>query len=181
VVRTRVGYAGGRKQSPTYHSLGDHTETVQVDFDPAQTSYEELLEVFWATHNPCAQAGVRQYMSAVFYHNDAQKKLALETRDREAAKRGTRIATEVLPATAFYVAEDYHQKYLLRGKASLMREFQAMYPDPKDFRNSTAAARVNGYLGGHGSEEMIRKEIDQLGLSSESRKALLRLIVRRKE
>jgi peptide-methionine (S)-S-oxide reductase len=179
VVRTRVGYTGGRKKNPTYYNLGDHTETVQVDYDPGQTSYEQLLAVFWATHNPCAQDGNRQYMSAVFYHNDAQKKLALETRDREAATRGTRIATEVLPATAFYGAEDYHQKYLLRGKASLMREFQAMYPDPKDFRNSTAAARVNGYLGGHGSEAMIRKEIDQLGLSPEARQTLLRLIVRR--
>ena len=175
MVRTRVGYAGGRKQGPTYHSLGDHTETVQVDFDPAQTSYEQLLAVFWASHNPCARAGGRQYMSAVFYHNDAQKKLALETRGREAAKRGTRIATEVLPATAFYAAEDYHQKYLLRGEARLLKELQAMYPDPKGLMSSTAAARVNGYLGGHGSEEMIRKDIDQLGLSPEARQRLLRL------
>jgi methionine-S-sulfoxide reductase len=175
VVRTRVGYTGGSKHNPTYYSLGDHTESVQVDYDPGQTSYEQLLAVFWATHNPCARAGSRQYLSAVFYHNDAQKKLALETRDREAASRGTPIATEVLPATAFYVAEDYHQKYLLRARASLLREFQAMYPDPRDFMNSTAAARVNGYLGGHGSKEMIRKEIAQLGLSPQSRQALLRL------
>jgi peptide-methionine (S)-S-oxide reductase len=173
VVRTRVGYAGGRKQNPTYYNLGDHTETVQVDYDPAQTSYEQLLAVFWATHNSCAQTGSRQYMSAVFYANDTQKKIALETRDREQARRRARIATEILPVEAFYVAEDYHQKYLLREEASLMREFQAMYPGPKDFRNSTAAARVNGYLGGHGSEQMIRKEIDQLGLSPEARQRLL--------
>jgi peptide-methionine (S)-S-oxide reductase len=179
VVRTRVGYTGGTKQNPTYYHLGDHTETVQVDYDPAQTSYERLLAVFWATHNSCAQSGVRQYMSAVFYHNEAQKMVALKTRDREQAKRGVRIATEILPATVFYVAEDYHQKYLLRSETSLMTEFRAMYPDTKDFTNSTAAARVNGYLGGHGSKEMVDKEIDKLGLSPEARQTLLRLHERR--
>jgi peptide-methionine (S)-S-oxide reductase len=179
VVRTRVGYTGGTKQNPTYYHLGDHTETVQVDYDPAQTSYERLLAVFWATHNSCAQSGVRQYMSAVFYHNDAQKMVALKTRDREQAKRGVRIATEILPATEFYIAEDYHQKYLLRSETSLMTEFRAMYPDAKDFTNSTAAARVNGYLGGHGSKEMVDKEIDKVGLSPEARQTLLRLHERR--
>ena len=179
MLRTRVGYAGGQKKNPTYYSLGDHTETVQVDYDPGQISYAQLLAVFWATPNRCALDGDRQYMSAIFYHNDAQKKLALQARDREAAKGG--VASEVLPATAFYVAEDYHQKYLLRQETSLMREFRAMYPDAKDFMNSTAAARVNGYLAGHGSEEMIRKEIDQLGLSPEARQMLLRLWQRARE
>jgi methionine-S-sulfoxide reductase len=168
-----VGYAGGRKQSPTYYNLGDHTETVQVDYDPTQCSYEQLLAVFWASPNACAANGSRQYRSAVFYHNDAQKKLALETRDREQARRGARIATEILPVETFYIAEDYHQKYHLRADASLIKEFKAMYPDPKDFIDSTLAARVNSYLGGHGSKEMIRKEIDQLGLSPEARQMLL--------
>jgi peptide-methionine (S)-S-oxide reductase len=173
VVRTRVGYAGGEKPNPTYYNLGDHTEAVQVDYDPAQTSYERLLAVFWATHNSCAQNGSRQYMTAVFYNSNAQQKLALETLDREQTKRGTHISAEILPVKAFYVAEDYHQKYVLREEVSLMREFRAMYPDPKDFMNSTAAARVNGYLGGHGSKEIIRKEIDQLGLSPDARQRFL--------
>jgi methionine-S-sulfoxide reductase len=174
-----VGYTGGRKQNPTYYDLGDHTESVQVDYDPGQTSYEQLLAVFWATDNSCAQEGSRQYMSAVFYHNDAQRKQALQSRDRLAAKRGARIAAEILPASVFYMAEGYHQKYHLRQTASLLREFQAMYPDPKEFRNSTAAARVNGYLGGYGSKDRIRKEIDQLGLSPEARQTLLRRLVGR--
>jgi peptide-methionine (S)-S-oxide reductase len=169
-----VGYAGGRKHNPTYFNLGDYTETVQVDYDPAQTSYEQLLAVFWATHNPCADNGSGQYMSAVFYDNGKQRKLALQTRDREQAQTGVPIATKILPVEAFYIAEDYHQKFLLREEARLMREFAAMYPDPKDFRNSTAAARVNSYLGGHGSKQMIEKEIDQLGLSPEARQRLLR-------
>jgi peptide-methionine (S)-S-oxide reductase len=173
VVRTRVGYAGGAKQDPTYRDLGDHTESVQVDYDPAQTSYERLLAVFWATHNACAVSDSRQYMSAVFYHNEAQKKLALDTRAREQSKRSDRITTAILPVKAFYVAEDYHQKYLLREEAGLIKEFSAMYPNPRDFMNSTAAARVNGYLGGHGSKEMLRKEIEQLGLSPDAQQTLL--------
>lgn len=174
-MRTRVGYTGGRSPNPTYHDLGDHTESVQVDYDPTQTSYAQLLRVFWATPNSCASAGSRQYMSAVFYHGEAQKKLALESRDRQSAARGTPVATEISPAGMFYVAEDYHQKYLLRDETSLNREFQAMYPDAKDFMNSTAAARVNGYLAGHGTEPMIQSEIDGLGLSPEARTTLLRL------
>ena len=71
--------------------------------------------MFWATHNPCARPGSRQYMSAVFYHDDAQKELALQTKDREEVKRGRAVATAVLPLTAFYLAEDYHQKYLQKN------------------------------------------------------------------
>jgi peptide-methionine (S)-S-oxide reductase len=169
-----VGYTGGRSPNPTYRDIGDHTESVQIDYDPTQTSYAQLLRVFWATPNSCALSGSRQYMSAVFYHTEAQKKLALESRDRASA-RGTPVSTDVLPAGTFYVAEDYHQKYLLREETSLSREFEAMYPDAKDFINSTAAARVNSYLAGHGSEAMIRSDIDRLGLSLEAKETLLRL------
>src|SRR5262249_25914037 len=117
----------------------------------------------------------RQYMSAVFYHDEQQKETALRTRDREAARRGRNIVTPVVPLTAFYRAEDYHQKYNLRNRRELLREFAAMYPDdPRGFTDSTAAARVNGYLGGNGRLEDLEKEIDRLGLSPAGREALLR-------
>jgi methionine-S-sulfoxide reductase len=179
VVRTRVGYTGGKAKDPTYHNIGDHTETLQLDYDPTKITYKELLDVFWAAHNPCAQSGSRQYQSAVFYHNDAHKKLALETRDREAAKRKEAIVTEILPLGTFYVAEDYHQKYLLRQRSELLREFQALYPDAKRFLASTAAARVNGYLGGHGTEAALRREIGSLGLSAQGQQLVLETWKRR--
>jgi peptide-methionine (S)-S-oxide reductase len=175
VVRTRVGYAGGQKANPTYYSMGDHTESLQIDFNPEQVSYAALLDIFWATHNPCARAGSRQYMSAVFYHNDVQKELAQKTRDREAARRAAPVTTAILPLTAFYLAEDYHQKYMLRH-SDLMREFKAMYPDAQDLVNSTAAARVNGYLGHHGSSAALEQEIDRFGLSAKAREALRRSV-----
>ena len=173
MVRTRVGYTGGRQPSPTYTNLGDHTEAVQVGFDPTQTSYERLLEVFLATDNRCAWTGKRQYMTAVFYHNEAQKQSALEALRREEARLGERVAAEVLPATPFYLAEDYHQKYQLRLMPDLLGEFQAIYPRNADFLASTAVARVNGYLAGHGSETQLRAEVGRLGLSANGQKELV--------
>lgn len=169
VVRTRVGYAGGHKPYPTYHDLGDHTESLQIDYDPRQISYEQLLDIFWKTHNPCASSYSRQYMSAVFYHDEQQREIAEKTRDREAAAHSKRIATQILPLTAFYRAEDYHQKYLLRRKPELLHEFEAMYPDSQAFTDSTAAARVNGAVGGNARLADLDKEIDQYGLSAEAR------------
>jgi peptide-methionine (S)-S-oxide reductase len=172
VVRTRVGYSGGEKKNPTYHDLGDHSESIQIDYDPTQISYEKLLEIFWASHNPTQRSWSRQYKAAVFYHNEDQKRLAIETRDREAAKRKSAIATEILPATPFYRAESYHQKYRLRHDRDLMKEFNAIYPSDTDFVNSTAAARVNGYLDGYGTPETLKEELDGLGLSTAAGKRL---------
>ncbi len=135
--------------------------------------------MFWGSDNHCAQAWSRQYMSAVFYANDEQQRLALQTRDRAAQRAGRPITTEVLPLQTFYLAEGYHQKYRLRGRREFMREFQAMYPNEADFVNSTAAARVNGFLGGEGSAELLDKEIDSYGLSPEAA-AHLREYVRRR-
>ena len=80
VIRTRVGYTGGTTVDPTYHDLGDHSETIQIDYDPTQVSYQALLDVFWNSHNPTTRSWSRQYASAVFYHSDEQKKLAMESR-----------------------------------------------------------------------------------------------------
>ena len=172
-MRTRVGYSGGTKKNPTYHDLGDHSETIEMDFDPTQISYEKLLEVFWQAHDPTSRSWSRQYKAAVFFHNDAQEKLAIETRDREAVTKKNKILTEILPFTGFYLAEGYHQKYYLRQKTELMREFAAMYSDDGDFINSTAAARVNGYVAGYGTYAMLLTEISSLGLSPEATKKLM--------
>jgi methionine-S-sulfoxide reductase len=180
VVRTRVGYTGGSTANPTYYNLGDHTESFQVDFDPKQISYEQLLDMFWATDNHCAQAWSRQYMSAVFYADEAQKDLALKTRDRTAAKLGQRVTTEVLPLGTFYLAENYHQKYRLRCQRAFMNEFRAMYPNEADFVNSTAAARVNGVLGGNGTPQLLGQEIDGYGLSPDLAGRLHEYVSRRR-
>ena len=111
-------------------------------------------------------------MSAIFPHNDEQKKLAIGTRSREAVRRNGRIDTEILPATGFYLAEAYHQKYALRGRSELMKEYEALYPTFRDFLASTAVTRVNGYVAGFGTCDTLREELDGLGLSPAGRKRL---------
>jgi methionine-S-sulfoxide reductase len=181
VVRTRVGYAGGTTKDPTYSNIGDHSETIQIDYDPTKITYKELLKVFWSSHSPCQDSGIRQYKAILFYHNEEQKKLALETRDQEAARRKSRILTEIVPACKFYLAEDYHQKYALRGNDVLMQEFNRLYPKAKDFTDSTAAARVNAYLDGHGTYAALQKEIKSFGLSAEGNRVLLEAVKRNRE
>ena len=104
-------------------------------------------------------------MSAIFPHNDEQRNLAIGTRSREAARRGGRIYTEILPASRFHLAEAYHQKFALRGRPELLKEYEAMYPSFSDFLASTAVTRVNGYVAGYGTCETLRGEFDGLGLS----------------
>lgn len=159
--------------------MGDHTETVQIDYDPAKISYGDLLDLFWSAHDPTRGSWSTQYKAVVFYHNEEQRRAAEETRDRLAGLHGRKIQTEILPYSNFYVAEDYHQKYRLRGQTDFLRETKSIYPDEADFMNSTAAARLNGYLGGYGVPEEIRKQLPDLGLSPESQARLLRMIERR--
>jgi methionine-S-sulfoxide reductase len=173
VARTRVGYAGGTLENPTYHRLGDHTETLQIDYDPERIRYEKLLELFWSEHDPTSRAWSTQYKAAVFYHNDEQKRQAEESRERLAAKLKRRVFTEVIPFSRFYPAEAYHQKYYLRQNRKLLQELQRYYPKDAELMNSTAAARVNGYLGRFGTAEELKAEIDRLGLSEEAKRELL--------
>jgi peptide-methionine (S)-S-oxide reductase len=112
-------------------------------------------------------------MSAILYHDESQLKLALETKAVEEKRRGTKIFTEIAPFAKFYLAEDYHQKYQLRQHRQLMAEFKAIYPRNIEFVNSTAAARVNGYVGGHGTPEELKAILATLGLSSAGQKRLL--------
>jgi methionine-S-sulfoxide reductase len=168
-----VGYAGGTSPAPTYRSLGDHTETIRVEFDPARISYARLLEVFWSAHDPAQRAWSRQYKAVVFFHDKEQERLARETKAAVERRLGRPVFTEILPAGAFHAAEDYHQKYRLRQEPALMREFARMYPAPNDFARSTAAARVNGFLGGEGDQGTLREEIVSYGLSPDGQRALL--------
>ena len=173
VVRTRVGYAGGTTDNPTYHSIGDHSETIQIDYDPNLVTYSELLAVFWNSHNPSTRSFSRQYRSIIFYHNEQQQRLALDTKQREAADKT--VYTEIASFSEFFLAEDYHQKYYLRQVKQLAAEFMAKYPDADEFTASTAVARVNGYVGGYGTIEDLQEELKFLGLSAEGEDAISKL------
>lgn len=130
VIETAVGYTGGATPNPTYRDVctdeTGHAEAVQVTFDPAKVSYENLLGVFWKTHDP-TQVNRQgpdfgtQYRTAIFFHSPEQEATAKKSKAAlQASGRFTRpIATEITPASVFYRAEEYHQKYLQkRGAAS---------------------------------------------------------------
>jgi len=172
VVRTRVGYAGGTTPDPTYDDIGDHAETVQVEYDPEKISYGELLDVFWTSHNPAARSWSSQYRSAIFPADEEQRKAAERSAAKVRAELGGRIFTAVEPLSRFYRAEGYHQKYYLRSDYLLMREFNEMYPERDGFVNSPSAAKVNGILAGLGSKEGLEKILPLLGLSEEAQKRL---------
>ena len=114
VIETSVGYSGGTKINPTYHDLGDHTETVRIKFDPKVISYRELLAHFWQNHDPSYKAP-NQYKSIIFYHDEQQRKLAEQTKNEQEKKLKKKIATEIRPAGEFYLAEEYHQKYFKKN------------------------------------------------------------------
>ncbi|GAB3529986.1 peptide-methionine (S)-S-oxide reductase [Pontibacter brevis] len=173
VVRTRVGYAGGTTENPTYWTLGDHIETVQLDYDPTQISYHQLLQLFFSSHKATRAPWKRQYMSAVFLHNAAQEQQAWQAKEQVGLIIGERVYTEIFPYQAFYMAEDRHQKYKLQRQPSLLEELQEIYPAMPDLVNSTAAARINGYLYGYGNKEKLQHDMAQLGLSPAGQKILL--------
>ena len=141
-------------------------------YDPAKISYSELLDVFWNSHNPYSKAYSTQYKSIIFYHNEEQFQQASESRDSLEASTGRKIVTEIRPASVFFQAEDYHQKYYMAMLGKLVKEMKAIYPDVNDYVSSTAVARINGYAGGCGTEETLEKELGSLGLSPEGMEEL---------
>jgi peptide-methionine (S)-S-oxide reductase len=130
VVATAVGYLGGTLVNPTYHDVctdrTGHAEVVQVEFDPSKVSFDQLLDVFWKSHDPTTlnRQGPdqgSQYRSAIFYHSPQQKEAAIASRARmdKSGRFRRPIVTEIAEASTFYKAEDYHQQYLeKRGLAS---------------------------------------------------------------
>jgi methionine-S-sulfoxide reductase len=120
VARTRVGYTGGRTTDPSYEQVCSdttgHAEAVDVWFDPALVSYDELLSVFWSIHDPTTPNRQgwdlgSQYRSAIFFHDADQERHAVASRDERQGELARPIVTEIVPAPAFYDAEEYHQRY----------------------------------------------------------------------
>lgn len=179
MVRTRVGYAGGNTSRPTYWNLEEHAEAIRIDYDPRQMAYADLLDLFFATGAPTRAPWKRQYMSALFFH-DADQRHQAEVRCRdETESAGQEIFVEILPASSFYLAEDRHQKYSLRRHGDLLAELSHYYPDFRDIVDSTAAARLNGWLGGARVHTLEDIDLAPLGLSEKGQRILRKHVGRR--
>ncbi|GAU96299.1 hypothetical protein RvY_07763 [Ramazzottius varieornatus] len=163
VVRTKVGYTGGKKENPTYYSMGDHTEAIQIEYDPSQTDYKTLLDIFWTTHDPTSRHKT-QYKSAIWYHNDEQEKLAKETKAARQAEHRSPIVTDIEKFERFYDAEDYHQKYHLREHS---RFYDSLKLTDPQLIKSHLATRIHGYMYGYGTAQEFAEESSKWGLSQE--------------
>ena len=127
VTDVAVGYSGGTTKGPTYKDVCSgatgHAEVVEVEYDPSKVSYEELLEVFWNNHDPTTpnrqgwDVGT-QYRSAIFYHSPEQKAAAQASKEKAQERFKKPIVTEITPASEFYRAEEYHQRYLEKRRGA---------------------------------------------------------------
>src|SRR5579862_7060589 len=126
VVSTTVGYTGGQLANPTYEQVSSggtgHRESLEVAYDPARVTYEKLLIIFWYNVDPTDDSGQfcdhgEQYRSAIFFHDEAQRRAAEASKQAIAASGRIKdpIVTDILPASQFYPAEDYHQKYYVKS------------------------------------------------------------------
>ena len=157
--------------------MGNHTEVISIDFDPKVLKYPDLLEIFWAAHRCDQINSSRQYMNALFYHDDAQKRGAEESRAAAAKKQGVEVAevqTSILPVGKFTYAEGYHQKYYLTQFREVRDILIGIYGEGKSLADSTVAARLNAYLG-NGMEKdwkVFLEELPEFGLPNELEAAL---------
>lgn len=131
VIKTRVGYIGGKVKNPNYQNVCSgktgHVEATEITYNPKIVSYEKLLEIFWNIHNPTTKdrQGLdigTQYNSVIFYHNLKQKKLAENSKKELQKKTDRKIVTQIKPAKDFWKAEEYHQKYIQKQKKKPLLE-----------------------------------------------------------
>ena len=129
VKSTKVGYTGGKLADPTYEEVctdkTGHAEAVEIEYDPNEISYEELLDVFWKNHNPTSlnrqgpDVGI-QYRSSIFFHDESQKQIAEKSKEKldSSGQFSQKVVTEITHSPEFYKAEEYHQKYFQKNKIS---------------------------------------------------------------
>ncbi|GFQ65498.1 hypothetical protein TNCT_621431 [Trichonephila clavata] len=178
VHRTRVGYTGGSLHNPTYRNLGDHTEAIDIDFDPEVISYEKLLKLFWKNHDS-TETHKRQYRSVIFYRDDEQKSSAQESKKEMENNSSRPIVTTIEPFNKFYNAEDYHQKYYLQTHH--VKLFISLGLKPNELVDSTIAAKLNGYVVGENTLDAFNSDAELRSLSPENRSYVEKMIARGKQ
>ncbi|PIC99120.1 MULTISPECIES: peptide-methionine (S)-S-oxide reductase MsrA [unclassified Sporosarcina] len=181
VIRTRVGYTGGTTAAPTYKTMEDHTETVEIDYDPTNISYGEILQYFWRNHYPNRdQYRGQQYVSSLRYHNQQQKQIIDLVKGEMEKELGEPIETEITPLSHFTLAEDRHQKYYLRRYPNVLEKLHSLYPSEESLIHSTFAARLNGFVKGFGTRDQIVTEIKSWPLQENAQQQLIEKFMRLK-
>lgn len=178
VLRTRVGYAGGTTANPVYRKMGDHTETVQIDFDPTELAYEEVLRHFWDNHYPNRdEYKGRQYISLLRFHSTQQQSTIARIKEEMENKLGEKIETDIGRYDHFTLAEERHQKYYLKRYPRILEQLAPHYSNIEELRDSIFAARLNGFAKGFGSREKLMAEIAEWNISKPSRNGLSEILM----
>ncbi|KAH7646098.1 methionine sulfoxide reductase A [Dermatophagoides farinae] len=164
IIRTRVGYSGGSTKNPTYRNIGDHIESVDIEFDPNTIKFEEILELFMKSHDPTIKHK-RQYMSAIFYRNADEKNCIEQFLELKKSYYSSPIVTGIVQLDEFTNAENYHQKYFLRKHPSIMQETDLQ--DDSKLITSPLAAKLNGICAGFGAIDYINEQ-DKAKLSQKT-------------
>ncbi len=158
--------------------MGDHSETLQVNFDPTIISFADIVDMFWNNHRPVVREyGGRQYLSILFYEDQEQQEIIAKKKLEWEQQLSLKIETEIVPLDHFFNAEERHQKYYLKRWPSAVEALRRHYPSEEDLVSSTLAARLNGFVKGYGTIRHIKEEIvDEWNLSTDAARELVRMI-----
>ncbi|APC85354.1 peptide-methionine (S)-S-oxide reductase [Clostridium botulinum] len=176
VVKTYVGYTGGNTLFPTYNSIGDHLETLEVYYDSSKIAFENLLTIFEKNHNYIVRPNLLQYYSAIFYNNENEKELCLDWKKNKKEELKTEVLTRISPIEKFYYAEFYHQKYYVQLEPIIMSNLRSKFSTGNDLISSPLCHKLNAYLAGYGSLKELNKEIEDFNLSEDAKNRLLSIV-----
>ncbi|KEI97618.1 peptide-methionine (S)-S-oxide reductase [Clostridium botulinum] len=176
VVKTYVGYTGGNTLFPTYNSIGDHLETLEVYYDSSKIAFENLLTIFEKNHNYIVRPNLLQYYSAIFYNNENEKELCLDWKKNKKEELKTEVLTRISPIEKFYYAEFYHQKYYVQLEPVIMSNLRSKFSTGNDLISSPLCHKLNTYLAGYSSLKELNKEIEDFNLSEDAKNRLLSIV-----
>ncbi|NFB57340.1 peptide-methionine (S)-S-oxide reductase [Clostridium botulinum] len=171
VVKTYVGYTGGNTLFPTYNSIGDHLETLEVYYDSSKIAFENLLTIFEKNHNYIVRPNLLQYYSAIFYNNENEKELCLDWKKNKKEELKTEVLTRISP-----IEEFYHQKYYVQLEPVIMSNLRSKFSTGNDLISSPLCHKLNAYLAGYGSLKELNKEIEDFNLSEDAKNRLLSIV-----
>jgi len=154
-----VGYCGGKAKNPSYSDLKDHTESIEIDYDPSVLPIDDLLAAFWEAHSPTSRAYSIQYRAALFFSTPEEEALYTKSKREVEKKLGVTVHTAVTPYTNFSLAEDYHQKYYLRGKQAL---FSKLGYSDEEIINNPLACHLNALVSGNCSRDRALEIIEEV-------------------
>ncbi|WP_423190407.1 peptide-methionine (S)-S-oxide reductase MsrA [Alkalibacterium sp. f15] len=178
VIHTRTGFTGGTTAEPTYRNIGDHTEAIQIDFDSSLLSYEDILQIYWDSHDAVKDRSFkgRQYLSLLIVHSTNQRETVELIKIEWEKRHGKTIGTEIQYDRPFYPAENRHQKYFLKRFPKAMESILPLFSDHQHFTDSTIAARLNGFVRENGRLNDIKDEISDWQLTDEEENVLQNML-----